>query len=162
MSQTKLLAMWQAKLKAKVVVVNRANACANHLHGILLEIFTPLVGTKILKADGSFTKAVEKLLPVLPNTRELSVSKLPTIYTLDFVIHSCEPVQGDITFVRHETSFYIGNIDKGRTLVKISSPVTPHPAYTVAEIIERRDAYKRLQEAADHIKSTLSPFGVSD
>jgi len=155
--------MSQTKLEAKVAAVNKANAYAMHLYGILAEILTPLVGTKILKTDGYLTKAVEKLFPVLPNTRELMVYKLSSsgINTLAFGVKTCEPVQNGESYVHHETTVYIGNLD-GQTLIEIGTPFIARPNYTAQEIIERRDAYKKLQEAADDARYALRPFGVSD
>ena len=57
--------MYDAKiaLDAKVKAVNKANAYATKLYPMLASVFKPLVGQKVLKADGSILAKYAKLMP---------------------------------------------------------------------------------------------------
>lgn len=74
----------QAKneLEAKVKSVNQAHKYANELRPILTELFRPLVGEKVEKADGQLLEKVKKLLPAFPCTPQLNVYKLASSYSL--------------------------------------------------------------------------------
>lgn len=50
-------------LSLKIKATNKANDIANRLYRQMADVFGNLVGQKILKADGSFTKKVEALVP---------------------------------------------------------------------------------------------------
>ncbi len=154
------------KLAIRVRGVNRANDAGNKLYAQLAPIFKPLVGQKILKADGSFLKTVEKLIPKFDWDHKLNVVPNRRDYNLSWEVKTWEgepspiPNHSDIGFY-HSTYVYIGSMSNG-VLNNLADPPNFKTDYDAKTIAETRVAYKAAQEAADKLKSKLFPFDEYD
>ena len=125
-------------LELNVIAVNLVNKNANEWYEKLVPIFTPLVGKKVVKKDGSLIESVKKLLPTLPNTPGISVYHSPSKYSLIFTVKVCVAKDNSCTYKK--TTVYIGDIT-GDTLTQILKKYNHRSDYTVKEIEE---AGKRL------------------
>lgn len=147
-------------LACRVVAANNAYKYANTLYDFLVEKFFPLVGKKILKADGQLLAKYEVELPPPMSRVTFTAYRISSHLSLGWKVSACAfmPPNG---CMYHSASVYIGDLD-GTILTSIS----PHPTYridyTVGEIIALRKTYKTLQNLADNAKSALYPFGESD
>ncbi len=148
------------KLTARVAAVNKANAYANELYVKLADYFRPLVGQKILKADGSLLAKIEKDLPEMASGNELHVYRHRSEYSLAWTVKTCEfmPPHG---CMYHETTVYVADL-KGQTLGELSRPFEARSDYTVEGIEKLREAYETAKKAADNARSALFPFGEYD
>ena len=148
------------RLSPKVKAVNVANAYGIELYDKLAAVFTPLVGCKIEKADGTLLAKVAKLMPSLPHGVGLSVYRYTSNYSLMYVVKTCES-DGYNGCMYHETSVYIGEMRDG-VLVKLCNKPELRTDYTVAEVEANRKAYEVAKEAASQAESKLHPFGEYD
>jgi len=154
----------QLRLEAKVKAVNNCHTYAMELYDKLVPVFTPLVGQKILKADGSLLAKVEKLLPQLESHPVVHIWRNPSNYTLNWTVKTCELFgHKDIaSCTYYETSVYVGGLVHGDTLKDITAKQDLRNDY-VAEVIQwHREVFKEAQKKADEAKSALWPFGESD
>jgi len=155
------------KLKARVKARNKANEYSNKLYPILAAIFASLVGQKILTAPGDLTAKVKKLMPELPNTTGLSVFRdrssyrYGSWYSLSWTVKVCEMVEGGCTCVYEEVTVYIGKLE-GQVLSEIEKPCNGRTDYTVKEVEQWREEYKRAAREADKARCALFPFGEND
>lgn len=149
-------------LSARVKAVNRANECAKQLYPVLREVFEPLVGQKVLTADGSLMKRIKDKLPELPNTGRLSVHfNCGTIgHLVGFTINTCENVPPHFC-TYHNIGLYIGWVRDG-ILTELAEPFDGRTDWTAEEVLQAREEYKAAQKAAEQAKSKLGPFGEYD
>ncbi len=160
-------------LAAKVAAVNRANAESARLHAALTPIFAPLVGCKILKADGTLLESVKKLLPEMPNTHALSTyreQRASSGYSLLWQVKAAEGYQRESergtdrnTATYHETAVYIGELD-GNVLTRL----LPYDAslrrtdWTPEEVAQLRREAEEAKKAARDAEGKLHEFGLFD
>lgn len=156
-------------LEARVMAVNEAHAYAAKLSVTLRELFRPLVGCKILKADGTLLKSVKETLPetLFPSTPRLHVYRNVSDYSLGWMVKTCvtdERSHGNY----YEVAVYVGDLgDKwtgqGQVLAKLNeTPFAGRTDYTAADIQAKRERYKELQKLADDAKSAIYPFDLID
>ena len=147
-------------LACRVVAVNNAYKYANTLYDFLAEKFLPLVGKKILKADGQLLAKYEVKLPSSMSRATFTTYRISSDYSLVWRVSACEfmPPGG---CMYHSVSVYIGSLDSS-ILTGISPPPAYRVDYTVDEIVALREAYKIAQNLVDKAKSALYPFGESD
>lgn len=146
-------------LIAKVAAVNRANKYATQLFGELTEGFAPLVGQKILKADGTLLAKYVPLWPLVTDDQIL-VYRLDSEYSLGWVVKSHEDILGSCVY--HSTTIYVGDMS-GQTLKNMAvNPFEGRFDFTVEEIIEKRAAYASAKKVADSFQTALYPFGEFD
>jgi len=143
--------------RAKVEAVNAANEHANKLYAELVKIFEPLVGQKILKADGTLLAKVQALLPEFPCTPSLMVYNVSD-YSLAWTVKTNAMV-GDSSCLYHETTVYIGELSNGNTLAKITPPQEHPTGYKAEDVEELRAKVKAAKERYENLKSKLFPFG---
>lgn len=144
------------KLAMRVAAVNAANGAAWDLYHSLRDVFAPLVGEQVCKKDGGLLAKVERLLPSLPNSRELVVYRHPSEYHLAFVVRVS--VIGDGSVQSHEVTVTVGTLEKG-VLTGLAEPFKGRSDWTVKEVMFKREAYWGAKRAAEELKSTLFPFG---
>lgn len=150
------------RLAAKVQAVNKANQYATTLYPTLVDIFRPLVGTKIIKADGSLLKKVQALVPDFHYSTDLHVYRLSSSYSLAWVVKTCEPITEEGTCTYYEATVYVGSLD-GDTLKSIyEHPFREKTDFTVEEIQAARTEYDKARKIAEDLKSALFPFGEHD
>ncbi len=155
--------MVDERLTARVNAVNRANDYANKLWPQLAEVFRPLVGKKIYKADGTLLEKYVKLLPEFEQGNSLHVYRNAYgEYSLSWVVKTCETVQvveGDYSHAYyHETSLYVGSVRDG-VLIEIGEQPKFRTDYSAADIEAKRAAYKAAKDLADFTMGQLHPFG---
>lgn len=95
----------EEKLKARVAAVNRANAYAAVLYAAMIEKFTPLMGQKILKVDGSLLAKHEIVFPPFPrqdirDSRETNWRLRNSWQQLRGDCHQCQKPRGFLA-LRH-------------------------------------------------------------
>lgn len=146
-----------SKLAAQIEATNIGHKRANELYKELVEIFRPLVGQKIQKADGNLLAKVEKLMPKIGYTHKLHVYKNVSRWSLSYVVKSC--VAYSESCVYDETTVYIGTVD-GDTLIRISDYEEKRCDYTLEEIQQKRKEYNIVKAQLEKIGSELFPFSV--
>jgi len=151
------------RLEAQVKAQNRAAARALELYAALTEIFRPMVGKKVCKANGLLEK-VKALLPKLENTPALMIYQHSSNYSLVWVVKACEQAGDDVCEYR-EVSVYIGELrglcsgSCAGVLEKICDSPNLRHDYSVAEIKAAREEVKAAQKVLDEAKAKLNPFG---
>ena len=150
----------QKTLESRVKAVNRAGEYANTLHSSLVEKFRPLLGLKIVKADGSLLAKYAHLVKDLPHKAELTVYRHHSVYSLAWTVKTCESIE-DCGCVYHEVTVYVGNL-RGDTLTELSEPQNYRTDYTAEEVEAKREAYRKAKEVAENALSALYPFGEFD
>ena len=131
-----------SELAAQVAAINRANAVAAELFPVLTEIFRPLVGEAVVTKPGPLTARVTKLLPVFPNTTELSVYRHSSDYSLAWTVSARESYptgEGYSSSVRHECTFYIGDLDH-QVLTKLCESYQNPPTWRTRSEEHRRNS----------------------
>lgn len=141
------------KLTAKIEAVNTANACANKLYDALSAFFIPLIGEKILKADGNLLERYNKIPIPSWETLSIGVRNLSSKYTLMWGIHANSPVP----HASFTTYIHLGEIQDGK-LVKINPKPKLVSDYTVGEVLNRMEVLRLAQRMVVQAKDNLLPF----
>jgi hypothetical protein len=151
------------RLAARVRAVNKANAYARDtLYPALVEIFRPLCGTAILKADGSLRASVARSLPDFPNRSEIMVYRDSSDYSLRWTVKTCEMIRDEQACLYHETTVYLGSLDGNTLKPDLYGPPDLRSDYTPEEVIDSREKYLDAKRVADAARDALYPFGESD
>lgn len=147
-------------LIAKVAAANKCHTIANAITETLKVIFTPLVGVKVLKVDGSLLSKYVDLIPEWQFGDGVRIWRNSSKYTLSYVVNVCQHLpSGGCTYF--ETISYIADLD-GDKISKIYPPYVRLTNYTVAEIAGKRKKYEELKQQMEDARSDLSPFGEMD
>lgn len=158
--------MSDIRTKLKVDAVNAVHKYAMELYPKLVEIFKPYVGQKILKVDGSLLAKFKPLVDALdlPCNGKTHVYRQHSDYVLSweakmtfFAPNTENPHYSD----HHQSetqSVRIGELKNG-VLEKIYPAPVLRTDYTVAEIEQKRQAYREAKKLADEAHSQLYPFG---
>ena len=148
-------------LEARVRGVNRANAFANELYPKLVALFTPLIGQKILKADGTLLAKIQKQVDDLGvlGRHEPHVYRYNSPYSLVYTVKTCEDCNGHAYY--YETSVYVAHLDNG-VLTGLYDQDLRQTNYSADKVIAAREAYEKAKKAADEAQSALHPFGEYD
>jgi hypothetical protein len=150
----------QARLEAKVKAINNAHAYAVALSKLMLPAYEPLIGLDIFKADGTLLQKIDKRLPPVPESPQISVWRDTGRYSIRYVVKAVEQVDHH-TCTYYEISVYIAHVS-GAIIEKLYDPTDLRSDYTAEEINGKREAYKQAQQLADAAKSALWPFGEED
>lgn len=155
-----------AELTAEVNAVNLANGYANELLPKLVEFFTPLVGQKIVKADGSLLAKLESKLPVFPAEKgrpgqhvhaSVMTYRHRSDYSLAWTVKVCWPIPPH-TCTYYERTLYVGDMS-GDTLKEMTKHLEPwRTDYTVEAAVAKIEAYEAAKKAADDARSECWPF----
>lgn len=148
-------------LKARVTARNRANQHAVALYPVLAKIFKPLVGKKVLTAQGRLLHKYRELLPKMPSTVALSVYNHSSGYSLAWLVKTCEQIEGNCCCVYEEAVVHVGSLDNN-VLRELDQPFEGRSDYTVEKVEEARKEYEKAKKVADNLKYALFPFGESD
>lgn len=153
--------VWNTELEARVLAVNNANREAMRLYPILRAIFEPLVGQKLLKADGSFLAKIAKQLPIFSKTPKLSVYWHRE--SLAWGVKACQtymdPSWNEGTMATYyEAQVNVGFLRQG-ILESIHDPEELRTDYTVEGVKQARKSYEIIKKAANDAYSALAPFG---
>ena len=152
-----------AVLSARVELVNQVRNLANNVvYPRFREAFTPFMGAKIYKADGSLVakaKATANDLMGKIETRGISIYRYPSPYSLVYVIKGSTQV-GHIAYY-HEESVYLAEIEKGVMTKWYDPPAFPCD-FSVDSVLAAREALKAAKEALSKAESDLFPFGEYD
>lgn len=153
-------------LDAKVKAVNLANQRGIELYKKLVEIFRPLIGKQVLKANDTLMKKYTDLLPKWPYLAletNVTIYRYSSAYSLVWVVKACISDNPTGPGIAHyaEASVYIGSIRDG-VLVEISSPFEARTDYNAADVEAAREKYRIAKKASDDAFSALHPFGEYD
>jgi len=150
-------------LETRVKGVNNAHKYGNELYRILVKVFKPFIGQKVIKKTGGLIQKVQRAIDSLnlPCSVPIQVYRNSfSDYSLSYVVKTCETLNQRAYY--YEVSIYIGNIENG-ILKDIDYPFPNFKTDYKAETIrENRKIYKELQEKADKAKSNLFPFDTYD
>lgn len=152
-------------LTARVKAVNTANKKANELFVTLSNIFKPLVGQPVLKADGELLAKVEKLLPKPSDDRNLTIYRTKSAYSLSWTVKACEGIGGNTsgkhTCLYHEATIYVAQLDSNAIqYVRDAQPFRCD--YTAQEISDLRAKAAQAKKDYEAATSNLGPFGETD
>ena len=151
----------EERLRTRIVAVNRANDYGNKLYRELTNIFRPLVGQKILKADGQLLAKYQPLLPHFPNTPQLHVYRHTSEYSLAWSVKTCEFMPPH-SCMYHTVTVYVGDL-RGDKLEKLSvNSFEGRTDFTAEEILTKRADYEAAKRIADNARNSLWPFGEED
>lgn len=151
------------ELDAKIKAVNAANKAAVEIYRLLEPIFRPLVGCKILKADGSLLKSVEKLIPELPDVGG-NTYRSSSKYSLVWNVSACQCSAFDSIATYHDVSVYVGRLD-GDVLTELyDAPEPKHyrTDHTPDEARALQAEYEAAKSKADDIRSKLALMGINE
>lgn len=149
--------------EAHVCAVNKVNARANKLALELQTILAPLVGKKVLKADGHLVKKYAGLFTEFMND-DLQIFQYTSRYSMnneiEFMVKGCETGRhGNY----HVTYVYAGKCDNDGVLTEVCEPCTDRRTdWTVAEVDAARRAIDKADQALRDAKSSLGPFDRYD
>lgn len=150
-------------LETRVKGVNNAHQYGNELYHILVKVFKPFIGQKVIRKTGGLIKKIQDIIDSLdlPHSVPIQVyRKSYSDYSLSYVVKTCQTLNQ--TAYYYEVSVYIGNIENG-ILKDINYPFPDFKTDFKAKTIqENRKLYKELQEKADKAKSALFPFDTYD
>lgn len=145
-------------LKAKVIATNRVNKAQNELVLILAEKLKPFIGKKVMKANGTRTKAIAELIP----TGDVNGCWLWPYSSshswLSFGLKTSEHY-AEFTVVYAETVFSIGKVENG-ILTELVAVEPLRTDYTVEEIEQKRKLAQDLAEQTRQAEYACSPFGL--
>ena len=150
-----------ATLTAKVIAVNKANAKANDLYDTLTNIFSPLVGKRVVKFDGTLIRSVEKLIPKPLDGDGIYVSNNSGGVRLEWRVQASEQIEGKGYAVYHRAKVLVGWL-RHDTLDSISLPNKLRTDYTVEEVQDKLKAYLADKIIADTRLEALKPFKSFD
>ena len=155
----------RATLDARVKATNTVHAWANRVSPILRERFRPLVGTKILKVDGSFLEKYKALCEVPTPDKMHRICRDSTAYGLSFSLDVCVCVEGYENCIYERSTVYVGDF-AGQVLKEVKpAPLasqTLRTDYTSEQVLALRAEADRLDKLARDAKAALYPFGESD
>ena len=148
------------ELQANIDAQNEAGTYAKQLYAQLLPIFKPLVGTKILKANGSVIAKIKISLPEFPCNGRLHVYRFMSGYSLTWIVKACATFRGpgcwDSSIYR-DASVTIGDLD-GATLKDIKEAPDYRTDYTLEEIKDKWSKAEAAEKAYEAAKSACYPF----
>ncbi len=152
--------MRSQRTAAKVKAVNRAHRVAMEVWQTMHDIFAPLVGEKLDKADGAFLVKIAKLLPKLPHDHGIRVLRTGAPYSLAWEITCNEPVGDGETSLYFGISTYVGNMRDG-----VLTDLGHHdekPMYrtdhTVEELLKLRADCSKAKIAYGVARTSMWPF----
>lgn len=142
-------------LKAYIVATNKANQYANELYEQLAPIFTPLVGLKIEKVNGSLLEKYKTLLPQFPNTPSFRIFRHFSEYNLAWNVEVME--KGNNSWETATDILYLADI-KNHVLTRLYEHPQLRTNYTYEEIQHKQEIYKQLKKDLQQAKQDLYPF----
>ena len=137
------------KLVDKVRAVNKAHACGMEIYAQLTEALRPLMGEKIVTAQNTLLKKVEKLIPELPYRQDLRVvlDSICLPYSLAWRVSAYEDAH-------YSCLVYVGILDDGK-LINFNPPFKGRTDYTEQEVrrlrMEVEEAKRKVQAAQDAV-----------
>ena len=152
-----------SSLENRVRGVNMANAYANEIRPMLVKVFEPYIGCKILKVDGGLLASVKKQVDALKlqNCNAIHVYRSSSAYSLAFVVKSCVDHAGRAYY--HETYIHIGALDGGVLRdIRDDGDELFKVDYNADEVASARRVYEAAEKAASEAESALYPFGKYD
>lgn len=142
--------------------MNRCHKQANLWYPRLREIWEPLVGTKILKADGhTFLQKYANLMPALPTghgAKSAMVYRHTSEYNLAWCVKVCEQCIGTEHCLYYEVTIYIGGMSNG-VLTDVIDNEDRRCDYTEGWLLDKRRVFAEAETALNEAKSALFPFG---
>lgn len=149
----------KTQLQAKIEARNIVNAEHNRLLPLLRAAFAPLVGKKVLKADGTLLGALKGIVPPC-SPAILNSYKLNSNYSLAFVVRACVHDVGNVC-AYEEATIYVGNLN-GNILESLIDPQYLPYDYSEAQVLAVRERVRQAREALSKAESALSGFGEYD
>ena len=153
----------ETSLDAKVQAQNTAAFIANELYPVFRAIFEPMVGKKVLKADGTLLAKVEEQLPKIQNISGVHVYRQNSVFcTLCWVVKVSCAVKGSPFWEHKEVYITTGLID-GVVLGKLFDEIDKkRDDYDVNEIRRLQEVYRVKMEEARQAEQALNPFRYND
>jgi hypothetical protein len=150
----------RAALAAKVQAVNAVHKEALALYPFLADVFRPLIGQKVVKADGTLLAKVKALLPTFQYTVLHSITPRHDRYSLRWLVQDGVRLPGDGGCIYHDINVGVGCLKDG-VLIQLYPPFEGRADYTVAEIEANRARYADAAKAQNEALTALTHFGVA-
>lgn len=157
------------KLEARIQARNRVHQEILERAPMMIEALRPFVGKKVRNVTGCLSDKVTKALPESVNQSGL-VCVMFYYETTRYCIRVCMKVsQGWVDHhgcVYAEASHTLADLDEQtgdlKNVREFPLPEYFRTDYTAAEILEKRAAYDKAKEAANHAEYALAFFGRYD
>lgn len=152
------------RLTARVKVMNGANKIANEMYVILAKKFAPLVGKKILKADGTLMAKYADLEPPANGDSQgfesVRYYRDSSRYALGWSVYVCCKFAED----ERQTAERIIRVGElaGDVLKNICEPPAHPTNYTVEDVLAKRERFRIAEKEYNEAKSALFPFDEYD
>jgi hypothetical protein len=135
---------------------------ANELQVELVDLFTPLAGRKICKADGTLLSKYAGLAPSRLPRPYIEVSRQRDTSGLAWCVRAVVDTRRS-GYVTYCVYVYVGDMDDDGTLINMNTEKRGlRIDYTVEEVLAKREAYKAAQRLADELNAAQSPFDGND
>ena len=145
----------KTKLQAQIEARNAVNAECNRLKPILASSFAPLVGQKVLKADGSLLEKFANLEP--QRNAGFIVYRLSSKYSLAFMVRVCVGCEKH-GCVYDERAVYVGELD-GQNLRCLINTQLARTDFSEREISDARASVQKAKDALSTAQNALCQFG---
>jgi hypothetical protein len=156
----------ETSLDAKVQAQNTAAFIANELYPVFRAIFEPMVGKKVLKADGTLLAKVEEQLPKIQNISGVHVYRQSTqqnlYWSLCWAVKVSCTVKNSPFCVYQETFIPVGALDDGVLVELFDETDKKRDDYDVNEIRQLQEVYRVKMEEARQAERALNPFRYND
>ena len=144
---------WDTK---KVAAVNFVNATANSVYDELVNVFRPLVGTKILNwKDKKLKKEVKELVPDFANER----------CEIEILVSHESNNKFELNYIVRVPYFFIPTVCIGKLEGVVLKEIHEQHEilrtdYTIEEVSKWRKIYKRLEQEYREAKKWIEKFGL--
>ena len=156
----------ETSLDAKVQAQNTAAFIANELYPVFRGIFEPMVGQKVLKADGSLLAKVEAQLPKIQNIQGVQVYRQSTqqnlYWSLCWAVKVSCTVKNSPFWEHQEVYITVGSLDDGVLVELVDEADKKRDDYTANEIRRLQEVYRVKMEEARQAERALNPFRYND
>jgi hypothetical protein len=156
----------ETSLDAKVQAQNTAAFIANELYPVFRGIFEPMVGQKVLKADGSLIAKIEAQLPKIQNIQRVQVYRQSTQQNLYWSL--CWAVKVSCTVKNRpfceyqEVYITVGSLDDGVLVELVDETDKKRDDYDVNDIRRLQEVYRVKMKEAREAERALYPFRYND
>lgn len=153
------------EMAAQIKANNKANKIAGEVYEVLAAFFTPLVGKKIIKVDGSLMGKIKAELPALDFGAGVTVVRdSRNGSNLVWTVQVCEKVQTpagwrDAGSVYGSATVYVGSMPAD-VLTEMAKPVTRRTDLAIEEVNTLLADYEAKKKIADQAESALYGTGL--
>ena len=150
------------ELAARIRAQNAAGKRANELHPLLVLVFTPFVGRKVVKKDGTFVAALQKELKIFTGTYGSTyIYSRVTKHCVYFCVKVHESVEAGGRQKSEECSCTVADIKDGM-LKEFCKPCNYKTDHDYNDVVRMRSTHDKAKDALSEALNDLYPFGEYD